>query len=73
MGIQKGEHNMKKCVLGIDLGTSSVKILKKYHDGTIQKLKNIYSDPLPLGWWKSILELLEKIDWKEDKSRTKIC
>ena len=65
MGIQKGEHKMKKCVLGIDLGTSSVKILKKYQDGSVQKLKNIYRETLPLGWWNSILELLEKIDWQE--------
>ena len=56
---------MKRCVLGIDLGTSSVKILKKYEDGTVVKLKNIYKEPLPIGWWKSILELLEQIDWQE--------
>ena len=56
---------MNQCILGIDLGTSSVKIVKKYRDGHIEKLKNTYVEPLPMGWWKSILELLEKIDWKE--------
>ena len=56
---------MKKCILGIDLGTSSVKILKKYRDGSIQKLKSTYENPLPLGWWQAILELLEMIDWQE--------
>ena len=56
---------MKKCILGIDLGTSSVKILKKYRDGSIQKLKNTYENPLPLGWWQAILKLLEMIDWQE--------
>lgn len=55
----------KRCILGIDLGTSSVKILKKYEDGSIRKLKNTYKEPLPVGWWKSILELLEQIDWQE--------
>ena len=56
---------MNKCVLGIDLGTSSVKIVKKYQDGHIEKLKNTYEEPLPLGWWKSVCELLEQINWKE--------
>ena len=51
--------------LGIDLGTSSVKILKKYQDGSVKKLKNTYKEPLPAGWWLSVLELLECIDWKE--------
>ncbi len=57
--------NMNKCILGIDLGTSSVKIVKKYRDGHIEKLKNAYEEPLPLGWWKAICELLEQINWKE--------
>ena len=56
---------MKRCVLGIDLGTSSVKILKKYEDGSVIKLKNTYKEPLPIGWWNSILELLEQINWQE--------
>ena len=45
--------------IGIDLGTSSVKIVKKYRDGHIEKLKNAYEEPLPQGWWKSILKLLQ--------------
>lgn len=64
-----GNHIMKtetkRYILGIDLGTSSVKILKKYEDGSIEKLKNTYKKPLPVGWWDAILELLEQIDWKE--------
>ena len=56
---------MNKCVLGIDLGTSSVKIVKKYRDGHIKKLKNTYEEPLPLGWWNSIFELLSQIKWSE--------
>ena len=56
---------MNKCVLGIDLGTSSVKIIKKYRDGHIEKLKNTYREAFPLGWWKSICELLEQINWNE--------
>ena len=56
---------MNHCVVGIDLGTSSVKIIKKYKDGHIEKLKNTYEEPLPLGWWNSILTLLERIEWEE--------
>ena len=56
---------MNKCVLGIDLGTSSVKIIKKYQNGHIEKLKNTYQEPLPLGWWRAVCELLEQIDWNE--------
>ncbi len=64
--MRKGMVNkMQQCVLGIDLGTSSVKIIKKYRDGHIEKLKNTYNVPLPRGWWEAISELLEKIDWNE--------
>lgn len=59
------EIKMNQCVLGIDLGTSSVKIVKKYIDGHIEKLKNTYEEPLPFGWWRAIVSLLEKIEWKE--------
>lgn len=56
---------MNRCILGIDLGTSSVKILKRYQDGSIKKLKNTYKEALPVGWWSSISELLEHVDWQE--------
>ena len=56
---------MNKCVLGIDLGTSSVKIVKKYQDGHIEKLRNTYKKPLPQGWWEAILELFGGIEWNE--------
>ena len=56
---------MNKCVLGIDLGTSSVKIVKKYWDGHIEKLRNTYKKPLPHGWWEAILELFGEIEWDE--------
>lgn len=56
---------MNRCIVGIDLGTSSVKIIKKYEDGRIEKFKNTYEKLLPIGWWTSVLKLLEKIDWSE--------
>ena len=52
-------------VVGIDLGTSSVKILKKYRNGQIEKFKNTYEEPLPLGWWKSVCNLLEQVNWED--------
>lgn len=62
---QRLEKDMNSWILGIDLGTSSVKIIKKYKDGHIEKLRNTYEEPLPLGWWNAVLELLEQIDWLE--------
>lgn len=56
---------MNKCVLGIDLGTSSVKIVKKYRDGRIEKLRNTYKEALPQGWWEAILQLCSEVKWEE--------
>lgn len=56
---------MNKCVLGIDLGTSSVKIVRKYRDGHIEKSRNTYKAGLPLGWWEAILSLFQEINWDE--------
>ena len=56
---------MNKCVLGIDLGTSSVKIVKKYRDGHIEKLKGTYEKTLPNGWWEAILGVCSKVKWEE--------
>ena len=55
----------KTCILGIDLGTSSVKIVRKYRDGHIEKLRNTYKTGLPLGWWEAILSLFQEINWDE--------
>ena len=56
---------MNKCVVGIDLGTSSVKIVKKYRAGHIEKLRNTYQGTLPGAWWESILALFDEIKWDE--------
>lgn len=56
---------MNKCILGIDLGTSSVKIVKKYQDGHIEKMKNVYGKTLPQGWWQAVFALLGEIRWEE--------
>ena len=53
---------MNKSVLGIDLGTSSVKILQKFEDGTIYKSRSSYRTVSPEGWWEAICRALSKLD-----------
>ena len=53
---------MNKSVLGIDLGTSSVKILQKFQDGTIVKSRSSYESITPEGWWKAICQALAELD-----------
>lgn len=38
---------MNKCILGIDLGTSSVKVLARYFDGTVKKASAAYTAEVP--------------------------
>lgn len=44
----------KAGVLGIDLGTSSVKMLLKYEDGASVKIREGYEENTPSGWWKAV-------------------
>ena len=53
---------MNKSVLGIDLGTSSVKILQKFKSGEIKKSRASYDEISPNGWWKAICQALEQLD-----------
>ena len=53
---------MNKSVLGIDLGTSSVKILQKFKSGEIKKSRASYDEVSPNGWWKAICQALEQLD-----------
>ncbi|MBO5270227.1 MAG: hypothetical protein J6B77_05540 [Clostridia bacterium] len=52
----------KGALLGIDLGTSSVKILLRHADGTIVKSKASYASESPDGWWDAVTEALRAID-----------
>ncbi len=56
---------MNKSVLGIDLGTSSVKILKKYMDGTVIKTKAKYEEISPTAWWNAICAALSEHDLED--------
>jgi sugar (pentulose or hexulose) kinase len=49
-------------VLGIDLGTSSVKILLRHGDGTIVKAKQAYREESPAGWWEAVVSALRELD-----------
>lgn len=53
-----------KSVLGIDLGTSSVKILQRYEDGRIQKAKAIYKERNQKGWWQAVKKALSELELK---------
>ena len=51
-----------KSVLGIDLGTSSVKILQRYTDGSLVKAKAGYQEISPAGWWNAVKDALAQSD-----------
>ncbi len=53
---------MNKSVIGIDLGTSSVKILQLYQDGTNRKSRATYKEISPQGWWKAICRALSMLE-----------
>lgn len=50
------------CVLGIDLGTSSVKLLLKYRDGRTAKAREGYEEPAPSGWWRAVRKALSGLN-----------
>ena len=53
---------MNKNVLGIDLGTSSVKVLQKFYDGRTQRIKKSYSEISCKGWWDAVCEAVSNLD-----------
>lgn len=54
--------NKGKSVLGIDLGTSSVKIIQRYMDGTVVKTKAGYEKISPKAWWIAVKCALSKLN-----------
>lgn len=54
--------NKMKSILGLDLGTSSVKILQRFEDGTVVKTKSSYDEVSPIGWWKAIKQALSQLE-----------
>ena len=53
---------MNKSVLGIDLGTSSVKILQYDQQGKSVKSRASYEEISPDGWWNAICRALSELD-----------
>ncbi len=53
---------MNKSVLGIDLGTSSVKILQLFQDGTKCISRASYKQISKDGWWSAICRALSMLD-----------
>lgn len=51
----------KKSVLGIDLGTSSVKVLQKYADKTVLKARQPYEAATPGAWWDAVCAALSQM------------
>ena len=52
---------MSKAVLGIDLGTSSVKVMLRYKTGEIVKTKQTYDEISPKGWVNAIEKAVSKL------------
>ena len=52
-------------VLGIDLGTSSVKVLQRFSDGSFRIAKRHYASICPQGWWQAVKAALLELDLSE--------
>ena len=52
----------KKSVLGIDLGTSAVKLLQRFEDGQVVKEKERYEEISPKGWWEAISRAMSRME-----------
>lgn len=52
----------KKSVLGIDLGTSAVKLLQRFEDGQVVKEKERYKEISPKGWWEAISRAMQRME-----------
>lgn len=53
---------MKQTILGIDLGTSSVKLLLWHEDGTVEKTKEPYAGIDCESWGKALQQALKSMD-----------
>ena len=53
---------MNKSVIGIDLGTSSVKILQMFPDGTNRTSRASYKAINKDGWWEAICRALARLE-----------
>lgn len=56
---------MSRSFLGVDLGTSAVKIIRVDHTGTVQKVKASYDRISPEGWFQAICQAARQVDMSE--------
>ena len=59
---------MNKGILGIDLGTSSVKLLLRFDNGEIRKAKCVYEEKTSKGWVEAICRAFKELDTSEIKA-----
>lgn len=57
-----------ECVLGIDLGTSSAKLILKYRDGSSVKAREVYEENTPAGWWEAVRKGMSGLDLADLKA-----
>ncbi len=55
--------NKEESVLGIDLGTSSVKMILRNRNKTLAKVRKSYEEDTPAGWWEAVRKGLEEFDF----------
>lgn len=53
---------MNSCVCGIDLGTSAVKLLCRYADGTTIKARESYDGMSCDSWWQAVVKALSHVE-----------
>jgi len=56
---------MSKSYLGIDIGTSSVKVILIDDEGNTQKTREEYSEISPCGWFDAIIKALSSLNFTE--------
>lgn len=57
---------MNRAYVGIDLGTSSVKVLLRHADGSIEKSREKYDEISPEGWWRATVKALSALAYPEN-------
>ena len=53
---------MNRAYLGIDIGTSSVKVICRYDNGETQKARMKYDEISPEGWYNAVIKALSELD-----------
>lgn len=57
-----GRGSVRGSYLGIDLGTSAVKVIRVNENGTAEKAKATYAQISPEGWYRAVSEAVRQVD-----------